>query len=151
MLRIGGISCGSSGLATIAGDAVLTSRWCDLTTVLGALGADIAVLTGCRQPVAIKSVMPEMTFDCIGPLSSAFDAVCALVPPQQQNDAACQWRPDLSDSSRIFVATTNVGLILIGAYVPPQNENHDMKEPLDFLEEVFKAAKHARKQMGGGG
>ena len=109
-LRITGISGGSSGLASIAGDSVLVPRWVDLSSLLRALNSDIAIVTGCRQPVEVNAVSPDFFFECIGPVSSAFDATCILFPRDPlAGEPAVQWRADLSQTNRITVGTTRQG------------------------------------------
>ena len=148
LFYIGGISCGSSGLASISGEVVLTRRWADLATTLRSLGVDVAVATGCRQPVPVRAAMPDFFYDCIGPVSTSFDAACLLTPARPDNESALQWRKELSDTNRVTIATRGEDLIICGFYVPPHNENHGTEARLAVLELVFDAIDRARAHFG---
>ena len=146
-LRLGGVSCGKSGLANIPGDRLLPKRWGDLATLLGALGVDLAIATACRQPAAVNKVLPEFPYIVDGPQSADFDATCLLRDPAWDHEVA--WRTDISAMSRITVGMTRAGLYVIGFYVPPRNENHTEEERADVIENLGKAIEKMTKEDAG--
>ena len=136
-LRICGISCGKSGLASIGGDRLLPKRWGDMATLLGALGVDLAIATGCRQPAAVNEVLPDFPYVVDGPQSADFDACCLFRSPEWNHDVA--WRTDLAATSRVTVGSTRAGLIVVGFYVPPRNENHTEEERAEVIASLREA------------
>jgi hypothetical protein len=136
-LRIGGISCGKSGLANIAGNRLLPKRWADVATLLGALEIDVAVATACRQPAAVNDVLPDFPFILDGPLTQGFGATCFFSHEHAQPELV--WRPDWSTETRVTWATWGSAHLIVGFNIPPLNANHDERERQTILDHLFES------------
>ena len=84
-----------------------------------ALDVKYAVITGNRQPLLVREVLPFLHYDCFGPGSTAFDATCILSPHCENltgGGAVC--RPERSLPNRITAASVGDSLVVVGFYVP---------------------------------